>query len=150
MLGAMRHFILLSLLCAGAASAQAPAAPAADRNAVQRAVLDYIEGFYEGDTAKLVRSLRPEMYKFGFYKEAPTAPYGGSRMTYDAAIAFARRVKANNTPAAANAPREITIYEVLDQTASVKIRAWWGTDYMLLGKYDGKWMISHVLWQSPP
>ena len=142
----MRHFILLSLLCAGTASAQAPAP---DRAGVERAARDYIEGFYEGDTTKLMRSLRPEMYKFGFHKEAPTAAYSGSRMTYDAAFAFARRVKANNTPAPPTAPREVTIYEVLDQTASVKVRAWWGTDYLLLGKYDGKWMISHVWWQSP-
>ncbi|MBC7790917.1 MAG: nuclear transport factor 2 family protein, partial [Anaerolineae bacterium] len=40
-------------------------------------------------------------------------------------------------------------FDVLDQTASAKLTAWWGTDYLLLGKYDGKWMISHVLWQSP-
>ena len=39
---------------------------------------------------------------------------------------------------------------MLDQTASVKVVAWWGIDYLLMGKYDGKWMISHVLWQSPP
>src|ERR1051325_9660367 len=48
----------------------------------------------------------------------------------------------------ANAPREITIFEVQDQTASAKLEAWWGTDYLLLGKVRGRWMISHVLWQS--
>ena len=31
-----------------------------------------------------------------------------------------------------------------DQTASAKLTAWWGTDYLLLGKYDGRWMISSV------
>lgn len=39
--------------------------------------------------------------------------------------------------------------EVQDQTASAKVRAWWGTDYLLLGKYDGQWKILHVIWQGP-
>ena len=37
-----------------------------ERDDVRRAVLDYVEGFYEGDTAKLVRALRPDMSKYGF------------------------------------------------------------------------------------
>jgi hypothetical protein len=39
---------------------------------------------------------------------------------------------------------------VLDQTASAKLTASWGIDYLLLAKYDGRWMITHVLWQTPP
>jgi hypothetical protein len=50
----------------------------------------------------------------------------------------------------ADAPKGIDIYEVLDQTASVKLTASWGIDYMLLAKFDGRWMITHVLWQTPP
>ena len=48
------------------------------------------------------------------------------------------------------APKTIEIFEVLDQTASAKLTARWGIDYLLLARYDGRWMISHVLWQSPP
>ena len=50
----------------------------------------------------------------------------------------------------ADAPKQVEIFEVLDQTANVKVTAWWGVDYLLMGKFDGKWMITHVLWQSPP
>jgi hypothetical protein len=49
-----------------------------------------------------------------------------------------------------DAPKEIIIYEVLDHTASVKLIAAWGIDYMHLAKYHGKWMIIHVLWQTHP
>ena len=49
-----------------------------------------------------------------------------------------------------DAPKEITIFEVQDQTATAKLVADWGTDYFHLGKFDGKWMIVNVLWQSPP
>ena len=42
------------------------------------------------------------------------------------------------------------LLDVLDQTAAAKVTAWWGTDYVLLAKQNGKWMITHVLWQSYP
>jgi hypothetical protein len=159
----MRHAIALCLLATNVCLAQTrslsvasrdpsrPTAPTAvlQTDAVRRAVLDYLEGFYEGDTAKLVRSLRPELFKYGFWKEKDSTRYVGEKMTYEEAIAYARRFKANNRTTPINAPREVTIFEVQDQTASARLRAWWGTDYLLLGKFDGRWMISHVLWQGP-
>jgi hypothetical protein len=120
-----------------------------ERSFVERAVRDYLEGFYEGDTAKLVRTLRPEMFKYGFFKSRDSLAYSGERMTYDEAIAYARGVKERKRPAQSTAPREIVLFDVQNETASAKVTAWWGTDYLLLGKYDGRWMISHVLWQGP-
>jgi hypothetical protein len=64
--------------------------------------------------------------------------------------AYANRVKARRSFAPATAPKDIQLFEVLDQTASAKLTAFWGIDYLLLAKYDGRWMISHVLWQTPP
>lgn len=151
----MRLSIALCLLASTVGFAQAPspanhaAASQAETAAVRRVALDYLEGFYEGDTAKLVRALRPEMFKYGFWKAKGASSYAGERMSYDEAIGYARRVKASNRPTPATAPKEVTIYEVQDQTASAKVRASWGTDYLLLGKYDGRWMISHILWQGP-
>jgi hypothetical protein len=124
-------------------------ASTSDREAVRRAVLDYVEGFYEGDTAKLQRALRPELSKYGFWKAKGASSYAGERMTYAEAIAYAARVRAQNKPTPATAPKKVELFEVQDQTASAKVTAWWGTDYLLLGKYDGRWMIAHVMWQGP-
>ena len=120
----------------------------AETEAVRRAVLDYVEGFYEGDSAKLTRALRPEMYKYGFWRDS-SARYGGSHMTFAQALAYAGRVKARGTQQPATAPKVVEVFEVQDQTAAAKLTAYWGTDYLLLAKYDGRWMISHVLWQGP-
>ena len=142
------------MLAAGSAEAQRqapkPPNPAADREAVRRAVLDYVEGFYEGDSTKLVRSIRPEFYKYGFHWRADSARYAGTQMTWPAALSYARRVKERNNPAPPTAPKLIEIFDVADQTASVRLTAMWGIDYLLLGKFDGRWMITHVMWQSPP
>ncbi len=46
--------LLFLALCAVELSAQST-----DREQIERACKDYIEGFYEGDTTKLIRSLKP-------------------------------------------------------------------------------------------
>jgi hypothetical protein len=51
----MKKIIVLLLFFAVAKFATAQN----EKEKVQRACLDYIEGFYEGDTTKLIRSLKP-------------------------------------------------------------------------------------------
>lgn len=119
-----------------------------DREQVERAALDYIEGFYEGDSTKLQRSLRPDLWKYGFFRDS-TGKSPGERMTFDEALAYAGRVKARNRPVPAQWPKDVSIFEIQNLTASAKVTAWWGTDYLLLGNYEGRWMISSVLWQGP-
>lgn len=145
---ARRLVLALGLLLATAlpAASQVPD----DREAVHRAVLDYVEGFYEGDTAKLMRSVWPEVRKYGYSRNAALGTYRGMAMPFPAGfVSYAEGVKAGRSKTPPNAPKDITIYDVQDQTASAKLTAWWGTDYLLLAKENGRWMITHVLWQSP-
>jgi hypothetical protein len=122
----------------------------AEKEGVRRAVLDYVEGFYEGDSVKFVRGVRPELYKYGFYIPKDSTGYTGERMTWEEALGFIRRVKEKNHRAPATAPKQVDLLDVQDETAAAKLTAYWGTDYLLLAKYDGRWMISSVMWQSPP
>ncbi len=142
-------FLALSLIVqvAGISSAQAQS-PAHDL--IRRAALDYLEGFYEGDTVKLMRSVRSDVAKYGFDLPRGSSTYVGEAMQWGEFLSYARQFKARGRATPSTAPKEVLLLDVLDQTAAVKVRAWWGTDYLLLGKYDGRWMISHVLWQSPP
>ncbi|HEX6643582.1 MAG TPA: nuclear transport factor 2 family protein [Gemmatimonadales bacterium] len=145
----MRHSLSLAALLltlAPAAAAQATA----DSAGVRAAVLDYVEGFYEGDSTRLVRSIRPEVVKYGFFVPRDSATYRGEPMSFAEMHAYANGVKRNNRQAPASAPKEIELLDVQDQTAAAKLTAWWGTDYIHLAKYDGRWMIVHVLWQTPP
>jgi hypothetical protein len=120
----------------------------ADRAGVTRAALDYLEGFYEGDTAKLVRSVRPEVYKYGFDWLQAEKRYAGEQMTWSEILGYARRFKERGRTTPPTAPKKVELLDMLDQTASAKVTAWWGTDYLLLARFDGRWMITHVLWQS--
>lgn len=145
----MRSLLITLVLLLGIGVPLA-AQQSADEAAVRAAALDYIEGFYEGDSTKLVRSVWPEVRKYGYARSQADSAYRGMAMPYPAFMAFARGVRAGRNRPAADAPKEITIFEVQDQTASAKVVAWWGTDYLLLAKENGRWMITHVLWQSAP
>lgn len=143
-----RTIFTLALLLS--ATVPAAAQQPSDREAVRRAAMDYIEGFYEGDSTKLVRSVSPAVRKNGYARGAADSTYRASHMPYPDFMRFAAGVRAGRNRPPANAPREVVLFEVQDQTASAKVTAWWGTDYLLLGRENGRWMITHVLWQSPP
>ena len=131
-------------------SSRANAQESPDREGVRRAVLDYVEGFYEGDTTKLVRSVHPDVQKYGFWIPRDSTRYAGEGMPWAEFLSYARGIRQRGTPAPPTAPKEITVFDVRDQTASAMLKAWWGMDYLLLAKYDDRWMVRMVLWQSPP
>lgn len=123
---------------------------AEDREGVRRTALDYLEGFYEGDSTKHIRSIRPEVFKYGYYIPRDSTKYVGEQMKWEEFHAFTRRVRERKNFAKPDAPKEVVVLDVLDQIAAAKVTAWWGVDYLLMGKYDGRWMITHVIWQTPP
>jgi hypothetical protein len=146
----MSHPSALILFALATLSQSALAQEGSDREAVRLAVLDYVEGFYEGDTTRLVRSVWPQVRKYGYWRARPDTAFTGEAMPFAAFMTYASGVRAGRNRTPGGAPKEITIYDVQDQTASAKLTAWWGTDYLLLAKESGRWMIIAVVWQSPP
>ena len=146
----MKKTLLLAALLLLALPAAARAQSGADREAVRLAVLDYVEGIYNVEPARIERSVHPKLAKLGFYR-SPTDPAyrAGSAMSFERLVEVAKNYnKEGKLPK--DAPKEIVVFDVLDQTATAKLVAEWGIDYMHLAKFDGKWMIVNVLWQSPP
>lgn len=121
-----------------------------EQSKIKRAALDYLEGFYEGDTLKIKRSIHPDLSKYGFSKDRKTKAYKkGRTMTYKKAIGFAIDVLEDPQWAAPKgAVKKVEILDIQDKIANVKVTAYWGIDYLLLVKEKGKWMILKVLWQS--
>lgn len=119
-----------------------------DREAVKQAVLDYVEALYEADSSRIERSVHRDLFKLGFErdKEGTYKPY---RMTYQELYDLAGRWNKNGR-IPKNSKKEIVVYDVADQTASAKLTAMWGIDYLHLAKFDGKWMITDILYQTPP
>ncbi|HSF24724.1 MAG TPA: nuclear transport factor 2 family protein [Blastocatellia bacterium] len=121
-----------------------------DRESVRQAVLDYVEGVYNVDPSRIERSVHPKLAKTGFYRGPKDETYRpGSNMTFEQLIEVAKTWNKEGK-LRKDAPKEITVFEVLDQMATAKLVAEWGIDYFHLAKFDGKWMIINVVWQSPP
>ena len=135
----------LSILAAGPALADLTVE---DRAGVESAILDYVEGIYQADPDRIRRSVHPDLNKFGFARRSPDDDYRIIPMTFDQLVELARTYNADGTEIPANAPKKIEILDVLDQTAAAKLTAAWGIDYFHLAKYDGRWQIVQVLWQS--
>ena len=118
-----------------------------DYKAVKQAILDYVEGVYETDPRRIERSVHPDLAKRGFFVT--------EKETTESTMSFTQFIEHTKTynkdgQFPPDAPKEIVIYEVLDHTASAKLIAAWGIDYMHLAKYSDTWMIVHVLWQTHP
>ena len=146
------HMLLPGVFAAAlAVGALSPAhAQTEDRAAVERAALDYLEGFYEGSTEKIRRGVHPDVVKFGFYRESADQAYQRVPMSFDEMLGFATDVKESGRFPGDDAPKRVELLDVLDQTAVAKVYAWWGSDYLTLAKVEGEWKVVQVLWQSPP
>lgn len=117
---------------------------------IERACLDYLEGFYEGDTSKLIRSLNPAFYKFGYWQDEKTGNYQkAGNMSWRKAIDYAKRFFDKKDFPKANAPKKVEVLDVMNTIAEAKVTAWWGVDYILLAKQEGKWRIDQVIWEGP-
>jgi len=143
----LRLFVLSVVLVLVPISALIAGDRTPEEEAVYKAVQDYVEGVYLGQPERIKRSVHPNLRKHGFYltKEG----YRNIPMTFEELVNLAATwKKAGRIPA--DATYEISLFEVSDQTAVAKLVAFWGMDYFHLAKFDGKWQISNVIWQSIP
>jgi hypothetical protein len=131
-------------------SAQNTDATPSDRDLVYTAIEDYVDGLYLVQPDRIKKSVHPGLTKKGYWRPKDKTTYEPeSIMTFNELVELAGKwnVKGNVSK---DAPKKIEIFDVQDQTALAKLTAVWGTDYFQLAKYDGKWMIVNIVWQSHP
>ena len=122
-----------------------------EKEQVEKTCLNYIEGFYEGDTIKLGAALKPSLYKSGYWKNKTTGNYDpDGTMTWQQAMDYAKKVSEKKSFAKPGSAKKVEVLDIGKVIAAAKVTAWWGIDYVLLAKQDGKWMIEQVLWEGPP
>jgi hypothetical protein len=140
--------VLLTLSIFSAASTVN--AQTTDRELVYSAIEDYVDALYLVQPERIKKSVHPKLVKKGFWRPKDKTTYEPeSTMTFDELFDLAGKWNAKGT-LPKDAVKMIEIFDVQDQTALAKLTAQWGTDYFQLAKYDGKWMIIHIVWQSHP
>lgn len=111
--------------------------------AITQAVLDYIEGGYNADTAQMERSLHPELAKRAVMK-VPDQP---DRLSQMSALSLLQVVGKWQPKPADLQQKDITIFDATPNSASVKLVSQEWVDYLHLAKYNNKWLIVNVLWE---
>jgi hypothetical protein len=119
-----------------------------DKAAIKQTVLDYIEGWYEGDAERMERALHPDLAK----RIVRTNDKGQSRFDQMSAMSLVqgtRRGGGKQTPKEKQ-QKDVTILDVFENAASVKIVASDWIDYLHIAKLNGRWVIVNVLWELKP
>ena len=117
-----------------------------DSAAIRAAALDYVDGWYTGDAARMERAVHPDLAKRIW---RPDPERGANRMENQTAMTLVqgtRRGWGKETPEALRR-REIEILEIFGNAASVRARMTDWIDLMHLARVNGEWKIVNVLWE---
>ena len=144
----MKSFLVaLLLLAAGAGVTRAQTA--SDTAAIRSAALDYVEGWYEGNPARMARAVHPELVKRIVVSDTATGQSVIQNMGATALINGARHGYGKSTPKERQ-QKEVKILDVFGQAASARATMADWIDYMQLAKVNGRWVIVNVLWERKP
>jgi Putative lumazine-binding len=132
-------FLILSLSFVTAITAQPNRA--SDEAAIRATVIDYIDGYYLSDPARMERSLHSH------YSKRTISESNGELMIVDKTgmeMVQEVRNKREVTPALQR-KKEISILVIDADVASVKLVATAWTNYITLFKQNGEWKILSVV-----
>lgn len=119
-----------------------------DKAAITQTALDYIEGWYEGNAERMERALHPDLAK----RIVRTNDKGQSMLQQMSAMGLVQGVKrggGKETPKERQ-QKDVTILDVYENAASVKVVASDWVDYLHIAKFNGRWVIVNVLWELKP
>lgn len=125
-------------------AAKSTAASAADSAAIRRAALDYIDGWFTGDSARMSRALHPDLAKRAVMRDERGRLFidlqSANMLVRATGFGFGTSLPAAQRWASAQ------ILDVDGDLASVKLQSTQLVDYMHLVRWDGEWKILNVLW----
>ena len=136
-------------LCAWEARAQTTNISEADKTAITNTALDYIEGFYEGNSERMQRALHPDLAKRIVRASNTQGQDKLDNMTAAVLIQATQGGSGKRIPKEKQI-REVTILDAFGNAASVKIAAGLWIDYLHVAKFNGRWVIVNVLWEMIP
>jgi hypothetical protein len=116
----------------------------ADEQAISDVARAYLESWLDGDGERMRSSLSPMLAKRGLDYGADQRPTGLHHLDTDYMVASAAR---GPRPQFARTCT-VTILDVADNIASVKVASEPFIDYLHLVKLDGRWSIANVLYED--
>src|SRR5205809_5601274 len=137
--------LFMAMTLVAGSTAIAEITPADESDAIKKTALDYIEGWYAGDEARMERALHSELAKRMVSTEAMT---GRSLLNQMSAMTLVQRTRegiGKKIPQDRQL-KEVTILDCFNNAAVVKVVASDWIDYLEVAKVNGEWKIN-VLWE---
>lgn len=125
----------------------AVAQTAADSAAIVETALNYIDGFYAGDGARMEKALHPDLAKR--IVETADGKSALRDMTADQLIQVTTAGGGKSLPAERK-QSDVTVLDIFENAASVKVIAGDWIDYLHVVRWNGEWKIINVLWEMKP
>jgi hypothetical protein len=147
----MNRFRVISVLVVLVLATAVPvfAADTEEEAAIKATALDYLEGWYTGDAARMERALHPDLAK-RIVRVDPNGKHdrvdGMSALTL---VQYTRNGYGKKVPADER-QADITVLDVFGNAACVKAVARDWVDFLQMGKVNGEWKIINVLWEMKP
>lgn len=111
-------------------------------------VLNYAEAWYEGNADKMESSLSP-ILRNALLELTQQGQSSLGQMTAMTLVQVVRTGEGKQTPREEQ-QKDVTILDMLTNSATVKLEMRDWIDYMHIGKMNGKWYIINVLWEPKP
>jgi hypothetical protein len=119
---------------------------AADSAAIRAAALDYIEGWYTKNAARMERALHPRLAKRMVWIDST----GKSRLVDLTAAELVEGTRTHPPVPVSQRRRDVQILDLFGNAAVVRIDASEWVDYLQEIKWNGSWKIINVVWENRP
>jgi hypothetical protein len=119
-----------------------------DENKIRQVLKNYVRSIYEVDTSLVYAVTDSTLQKSGHYYSSKSGRWSYSDMSFEQLVSTAAQYnRRGHIPE--QAPAKVEVFDIGSQTASAKVKAIWGFDYVLLSQDAwGTWRMDKVLWQS--
>jgi hypothetical protein len=139
-------FVFTAALFLGGITTPIQAQTAADSAAIRATALDYIEGWYAGNPARMERALHPRLAKRMVWADSS----GKSRLSDMTAAELVEGTKSQSAARPSERRKDVRILDVFGNAAVVRIDAQDWVDYIQQIKWNGSWKIINVVWENRP
>jgi hypothetical protein len=138
-------FTVLPILLVISLFAQDKAIKEKDKAAVKETALNYIEGWYSGDAGRMEQALHPDLAKRGVWIDPKSGETVLRPLSAEKLIDYTKQ-------GGGKKPKdqwgiEVTIFDMLENSATVKIVSVDFIDYAHIAKINGEWKLLNVLWE---
>lgn len=115
---------------------------------IEEAILNYVEGVYIADSCRIYDSVHRGVVIRGTcaIEEGEQEDPAEVRSVKDL-ITHHGTANSSHLPGRVPAAKKIVIYDVQENTATARLTAAWGTEYIHLARIEGKWYLVNILCQ---